>query len=136
MQSRNIKTTFIEGLLDQINKAAVSIANGGARPSPSRNVSGATTGNLRNRTTSTKSTGIMDDVEITPVYVRHLVDYHYDRPADQARLNQISTERELESEFSSFLPAFEVRSSPLMTISLVADYTILSNHRTGKRDRA
>jgi hypothetical protein len=77
MQSRNIKTTTIEGLLDQINKAAILIANGGSRPSPSRNASGA-----RSRTISTKGAGIMDDVEIAPVYVRYFVINLHERLTD------------------------------------------------------
>jgi hypothetical protein len=69
MQSRNIKTTTIESLLDQINKAATQLANGGSRPSPSRNVSGLSVGGPKSRVASSKSTGMMDDVEIAPVYV-------------------------------------------------------------------
>jgi hypothetical protein len=69
MQSRNIKTTTIESLLDQINKAAAQLANGGSRPSPSRNVSGVSMGGSKSRVASSKSVGMMDDVEIAPVYV-------------------------------------------------------------------
>jgi hypothetical protein len=70
MQARNMKTTTIETMIDQINKAALQIADGGdRRPSPSRNASGASIAGIRNRTVSSKSTGIMDDVEIAPVYV-------------------------------------------------------------------
>lgn len=67
MQSRNIKTTTIESLLDQINKAATS----GSRPSPSRNASGASAAGkgAQSRVASNKSVGMMDDVEIPPVYV-------------------------------------------------------------------
>jgi len=70
MQARNMKTTTIETMIDQINKTALQLADGSdSRPSPSRNVSGVSMTGIRNRTVSSKSTGIMDDVEIAPVYV-------------------------------------------------------------------
>jgi hypothetical protein len=66
MQSRSMKTTLIESLLDQINKAATLAATGSGRPSS------AGAAGIRQRTISTKSAGVMDEVEIAPVYVSRL----------------------------------------------------------------